>query len=1305
MDKVRSVFRIGMPLMISTIILLFLVVALVDITTSEKLHICDNYAYSINIYGQAVSIINLSDNSEEGGYITNANAYSLDYKDDFIYLACGNYGLDIVNVSDKTNPQHVGRYNTDGKAVDIKVVEDYAYIADDNNGLVILNINDKNNPTYVGAYNNISEAKYVELNGNYAFILMNNGYVIVDVKNKNYPEMISNITIENVRLIRVKGNFLYLMSYDGFIVSNITNIETPIIEARYYTDIPVWMEIKDEYLYLYSPFGPFSIIDVIDISKNRNFSKVMEYKVLDKDIYNYVIFGDCIYFWNGVFIPKLDMRKYAWIEDISPNPAIVTNNIHFTGHGPHLKTINITNYVWYSDTDGEFYNGTDSTFYYDGLSFGKHTIHLRTKDSNNVWSLNTSTPLMIDLLKCDYIGGLGGNINDIAVEGNYLYTCTQHGLSIYDISSPLDLHEVGFIHIECSNLDDLVVDENFAFITYDKGLYIVDISTKNNPIIKGHYHDNNNYIVGLRIKEDYAYLANLRTGLTIVDVKDKENPKLLNHFSVYGGINDVEVYEDYAYVCLHEYFKVLIIDIQDIHNPVSIGNYTTNYFPISIKIQDNYAYIVDGGLDIVDIINNSNPQKVGRYDSRTFSEVWLRGNNIYIGGRPPVSLGFAIVDVTDANNPIEVGHLNDFHGCQMAFYSDYAFAIYGPTMSIINIHNENEPMVFRVYNNIYRANDMVKDNDFIYVGDYDGFVIVDVIDKMKPKEIGKYNLSGSVEGVTISEEHAFIINDEGTLLILDISNKENPTKISQLTIEGTLTDIKVSGNYLFITEKDYGLIIVDISDVMNPKEIGRYDTQSSGTYGVYVSDNYAFIADSFKGLLIVDVSNKINPFYLGGYQTAGDANNVFVCDNYAYVADSGNGFVIVDVNNKSNPFYIGEYDTDGNAYDVFVQGDYAYVADSENGLVIVDVNNKSNPFYVGSCGLGYFTYEAIASGKYIYVRENKYGLLILQIPLPGIPSGIIEDITPNPAQHPEVVYFSGYGSDDGEITQYAWRSSIDGEFYNGTESEITYNDLSIGTHTIYFKVMDDNGTWSEEAISILEIVRESFITLTFEQNEIKSHRGETKRVSFVVNSNSNEDARCILRARLDGNPTDWISFHDLDGTEISTLFILSPGSEVDLNAKISIPNVVIVGNYVISIYVCDTDSNVISNFYNITLDINLKENGDTTSKGNGDGDGQNIFIIVGVGLAAVIVLLAGIMIMKKRKNSIIDTMFTPTTPSQQSSQPPPQQPPSKESTQEQQMPPLEVPMEMDASWFCAKCGSKQKADYAFCMGCGNKRRG
>lgn len=75
------------------------------------------------------------------------------------------------------------------------------------------------------------------------------------------------------------------------------------------------------------------------------------------------------------------------------------------------------------------------------------------------------------------------------------------------------------------------------------------------------------------------------------------------------------------------------------------------------------------------------------------------------------------------------------------------------------------------------------------------------------------------------------------------------------------------------------------------------------------------------------------------------------------------------------------------------------------------------------------------------------------------PSAEIVNITPNPVNYGETIYFTGLGFDtDGEITAWKWSSSIDGEL--STQESFEISELSIGVHTISFQVKDDDNEWS-----------------------------------------------------------------------------------------------------------------------------------------------------------------------------------------------------------------------------------------------------
>lgn len=87
------------------------------------------------------------------------------------------------------------------------------------------------------------------------------------------------------------------------------------------------------------------------------------------------------------------------------------------------------------------------------------------------------------------------------------------------------------------------------------------------------------------------------------------------------------------------------------------------------------------------------------------------------------------------------------------------------------------------------------------------------------------------------------------------------------------------------------------------------------------------------------------------------------------------------------------------------------------------------------------------------------------------PTATIVTISPTAATYGESVYFHGLGQDtDGTVEAFRWRSSKDGVL--SSESTFSKSDLSVGTHTIYFKVQDNDGDWSSEKSASIEIVED-----------------------------------------------------------------------------------------------------------------------------------------------------------------------------------------------------------------------------------------
>jgi hypothetical protein len=58
----------------------------------------------------------------------------------YVYLAAGEVGVWVVNVSDPAHPHLAGLVNTPGRAQSLAAVDDLAYVADGDGGFLVLRV-------------------------------------------------------------------------------------------------------------------------------------------------------------------------------------------------------------------------------------------------------------------------------------------------------------------------------------------------------------------------------------------------------------------------------------------------------------------------------------------------------------------------------------------------------------------------------------------------------------------------------------------------------------------------------------------------------------------------------------------------------------------------------------------------------------------------------------------------------------------------------------------------------------------------------------------------------------------------------------------------------------------------------------------------------------------------------------------------------------------------------------------------------------------------------------------------------------
>jgi hypothetical protein len=245
----------------------------------------DNYAYVAISSG--LQIIDISDPSNprfKGSYKTHFHTWGITISDNYAYLVncCGALGhryepdgLLIIDISNPSNPQFKGSYKTPDGLFILAISGNYAYLASYISGLLqIVDISDPINPTFKGSYDMPSHTTIgIAISGNYAYVVNENlGLQIIDVSDPTNPKFKGSYNTPNgVRVVTISGNYAYVIGSDlDLQIIDITDPENLTFKGSCDTpDSAGMIAISGNYAYVADGYLG-SGLQVIDISDPSN---------------------------------------------------------------------------------------------------------------------------------------------------------------------------------------------------------------------------------------------------------------------------------------------------------------------------------------------------------------------------------------------------------------------------------------------------------------------------------------------------------------------------------------------------------------------------------------------------------------------------------------------------------------------------------------------------------------------------------------------------------------------------------------------------------------------------------------------------------------------------------------------------------------------------------------------------------------------------------------------------------------------------------------------------------------------------
>ncbi|WP_298858857.1 Calx-beta domain-containing protein [uncultured Gimesia sp.] len=305
---------------------------------------------------------------------------------------------------------------------------------------------------------------------------------------------------------------------------------------------------------------------------------------------------------------------------------------------------------------------------------------------------------------------------------------------------------------------------------------------------------------------------------------------------------------------------------------------------LAVDVVGDFAYVADrdGGLQVFNVADPSNPFNVGSYD---FNNEGIAQGIDVVGTLAYLAVGEAglqILDVSDPSNPTFVGSISTparARGIQVL-----------GTLA-------------------YVADDS---------GNGGGLQIFDVTDPENPFTRGSFGVDtpgGFAGGVRVVEKNgvtiAYLTDGNNGLQIINVSDPDLPDgNMTQhatvnLPTSGAAIGLDVVGDFAYVVNREGGFHIIDISDpfaTSSPGSIkGTLPTPGIAT-GVRVVGNFAYVADSAAGLQVIDITNPNLPILADTFDTPGSARSLHVilpqsgtlAGTLAFVADTFNGLQILE---------------------------------------------------------------------------------------------------------------------------------------------------------------------------------------------------------------------------------------------------------------------------------------------------------------------------------------------------------------------------------------------------------------------------
>ena len=229
--------------------------------------------------------------------------------------------------------------------------------------------------------------------------------------------------------------------------------------------------------------------------------------------------------------------------------------------------------------------------------------------------------------------------------------------------------------------------------------------------------------------------------------------------------------------------------------------------------------------------------------------------------------GVVIFDVTDAENPVQVAHLDTIADFDVKVWGHYAYCVTGGAGEgdILDISNPEYPEVVGHFPSSHNL--FIDDNGFMYAS-FPALIMYDLnSDPTNPEQVWIDHTGGGGHDVMVKNNMLYDFHGYEGTFIYNAEDRANPELLAHIDDPAIAYnhggDVSADGNILYICDelaRDQRPDVTtwDISDLNNITRIDQITDPTATMHNFYIIGDYAYTSHYSGGFRIYDITDPTN---------------------------------------------------------------------------------------------------------------------------------------------------------------------------------------------------------------------------------------------------------------------------------------------------------------------------------------------------------------------------------------------------------------------------------------------------------------